>query len=120
VITIRGRIRLEDAEREPVPAPPSRLARMVALAHLIERLTENGDLRDYADAARRLGVSRERVSQVARLRFLAPAIQERILCGNEPISERQLRPVAKCLHWEEQGKLVETLNQGSIVITPRG
>ena len=49
-------------ERTPPPKPPSRAARMLALAHLIERSIESGRLADYATAARQLGITRSRVT----------------------------------------------------------
>ena len=75
---------------EPSTPPPTRTARMLALAYHVEALIDSGKLRDYADAARRLGVSRARMTQVSNLRWLPCAVQERIL-GGEKISERELR-----------------------------
>ena len=60
---------------------PTRAARMLALAYLIERRIEEGTLRDYADAACRLGVTRARVAQIMDLRGLPAAVQERIVIG---------------------------------------
>ena len=40
---------------------------MLALAHYVERLVEEGAVRSYADAARQLGVSRARMSQILNL-----------------------------------------------------
>jgi predicted XRE-type DNA-binding protein len=37
---------------------------MLALAYAIERWIEDGTLASYADAARRLGVSRARITQI--------------------------------------------------------
>ena len=85
-----------------------RVARRLALAHRIEALVRAGDLRDYADAARRLGLTRARVTQLMNLLLLAPAIQEEILDlplvteGRDPISERQLRPITAEPMWQRQ------------------
>ncbi len=46
------------ATTAPKPPQPSRLARQLALSYLIERLIEEGVLRNYAEAARLLGISR--------------------------------------------------------------
>ncbi len=94
----RVRYRFEcggDADPAPVtttPAPPlpTRIARQLALAYHVERLIESGALKDYADAARRLGITRARMTQIANLRWLACGVQERILAG-ERVSERGLR-----------------------------
>ena len=70
------------------PPPATRLARQLALAHKIERLVEAGTLKDYAEAAALLGISRARMSQVMDLLGLAPAEKERILLG-EAAGERE-------------------------------
>jgi hypothetical protein len=67
-----------------------RLARQLALAYEIDRLIEDGAL-TYAEAAKRLGVSRARITQIANLRWLPVAVQERILAGEIDGSERDLR-----------------------------
>lgn len=61
--------------RPPLPASPERLLRNLALAIWIERGIDNGTFVNYADAARRLGVSRARVSQLLR----TPAIESPII-----------------------------------------
>lgn len=85
-----------------LPPPIQRVARKLALAHYIERLIDQGRLRDYADAARRLGLTRARVSQVMDLLHLAPAVQASILSGELSWSERRLREVLRKVEWEEQ------------------
>ena len=80
----------------------SRTARMLALAHHVEDLVERVVLRDYADAARRLGMTRARMSQVMDLLMLAPGIQEGILTGRLSVSERALRAVLASSCWRDQ------------------
>lgn len=89
----------------------ARLARRLALAHHIEDLIERGTLRDHAHAAAVLGVSRPRMSQLASLLALSPAIQERILTGQLPCSEREVRSIAAAPLWAEQAHMVEALAQ---------
>ncbi len=72
--------------------PVSRAARMLDLAHYVERLVEQGAVRSYADAARQLGVSRARMSQVQNLLNLPPRVQEGLLLGDLHLSERQITP----------------------------
>ena len=61
-------------------------------AYLIERKIEAGELRDYAEAARILGVTRARLSQLADLVLLPADVQSSILEGRlEEASERQVR-----------------------------
>jgi hypothetical protein len=77
------------------PPVPSRVARMLALAHRVERLVESGRFRDFAHAARVFGVTRARMSQVMQLRYLPTPDQENILLGRTNPSERELRPATR-------------------------
>ncbi len=75
----------------PMPTGPTRLARMLALAYHVEQLIDEGELRDFAQAARALRITRARVSQIADLRFLPTTVQEDILLGRTTTTEHQLR-----------------------------
>jgi len=99
---MKVRYALEPHVEVPSGNRPTRVAQMLALAHLIERLVEAGDLKDYADAARRFGLSRARVSQVLDLTLLAPRIQEAVLAGPVVVAERRLRNVARIPIWSQQ------------------
>ena len=63
---------------------------------------------DSPEAARRLGLTRARVTQIVNLTLLAPAIQEPILdlppvtSGRDRITERTLRPIVTEPAWERQ------------------
>jgi hypothetical protein len=76
-----------------------RLARMLALAHLIERKIEAGELANYNDAARRLGVTRPRISQILGLLALSPEMQERVLLGDGRLGIREAVRVARKTEW---------------------
>ena len=95
------------AETEPTGRTP-RVARVLALAHKIDGMIRVGELRDLADAARTLGLTRARVTQVVSLLLLAPEIQEAVLDlplvtnGRDPISERQLRKIVAEPIWGQQ------------------
>ena len=103
---------LPQRNREPRPSPrctekaastqPSRAARMLALAHLVERLVVTDQLRDYADAAAVLGITRARMTQIMNLLLLCPEIQERTLSGEGEVSERRLRSTCREPDWEVQ------------------
>ncbi len=88
-----------------------RVARTLALAHRIDAKIRAGELRDLADAARAIGVTRARMTQIASLLLLAPEIQEAILDlppvtnGRDPVSERQLRPIVAEPNWDQQLEL---------------
>jgi hypothetical protein len=85
-------IKASDARPAATATPiTSRVARQLALAYWIEQRIESGELRDLADAARALGLTRARVSQLSNLRLLPSAVQEAVLTPGYAGSERQLR-----------------------------
>ena len=89
---------------EPTGRVP-RVARLLAHAHKIDGMIQRGELRDLADAARHLGLTRARVTQVVSLLLLAPEIQEAVLdlpLVSDPISERQLRLITAEPDWNKQ------------------
>src|SRR6266849_9645735 len=96
---------------EPVPSPAGRVprvTRLLALAHRIEVMIRSGEIRDWAGAARLAGVTRARMTQIAKLLLLAPRIQEGILNlsnvtrGPDPVTERVLRAAAAHVDWRSQ------------------
>ena len=91
---------------EPVRRP-ARVAVMLALAHKLQDAIDRGVARDRAEVARRLGLTRARVTQLMDLTLLAPDIQEQILFaesvdGVEPMSEREMRVAARLTWWAFQ------------------
>ena len=88
-----------------------RVTRMLALAHKIDGIIRVGELRDLADSARAIGVTRARMTQIMNLLLLAPDIQEAILdlppVTNErdSVSERALRRVVAEVDWTRQKSL---------------
>ena len=81
---------------------PTRAARQLALAYYIERLIESGDIKNYSVAARKIGVTRTRMTQIRNLLNLSPRIQESILLEECKISERQLRKITDIPDWNRQ------------------
>lgn len=86
---------------------PSRVARMVALAHHLGAAIARGQLPSAAAVAFQLGLSPARLTYLLDLRLLAPDIQEELLFleavdGEEPLSERVLRTVVYAGTWEAQ------------------
>jgi len=86
---------------------PARLAIMLALAHKIQAAIDRGVVHGRADVARRLGLTRARVTQLLDLTLLAPDIQEQILFaesadGAEPMSERAVRAAVRVENWATQ------------------
>ena len=96
----------------PLPPPepvrrPARVAVMLALAHKIQDAIDRGVVRDRAEVARRLGLTRARVTQLMDLTLLAPDLQEQILFaesvdGVEPFAERALRKTSATEPWSGQ------------------
>jgi hypothetical protein len=108
----------------PVPAPsvrrPARVAVMLALAHKIRSAVERGAVRDQAEVARRLGLTRARLTQLLNLLSLSPDLQERVLVleavdGAEPLTERSLREVTHEPDWSQQRMAFD----GMLTHTPR-
>jgi len=105
-----------NAVREPGRLP--RVTRVLALAVQFQELIRTGKVRDCADLARLGGLSRERISQIMKLLWLAPDIQVEVLYfpalsgSHFPIHELALRNISNRICWDEQrilwSKLKET------------
>jgi len=85
-----------------------RVAEVLALAIGFDDTIRRGLARDYSDLARLGCISKERVSQIMRLVWLAPDIQQEILTlprtslGRFHVGEVALRQVASKMLWGEQ------------------
>ena len=84
---------------KPGTRPVSRAARMLALAYYVERLVEEGTLKSYSDAARQLGVTRARMTQILNLLNLSPSVQQALLLGDLHLSERRIRALVAKAEW---------------------
>jgi len=91
-----------DATVRDTAAPAHPTARLLALAHRVERMVEAGELRDYREAAARFGISHARMSQVSGMLLLAPAIQADILLGRMEATEGGLRKACAITNWTDQ------------------
>ena len=107
--------RSRSVELTPTPPPdkpepvrrPAKVARQLALAHHLQAAIERGLVADQAALARKLGLTRARVTQLFDLLMLAADLQEPVLAleavdGAEPMAERTLREVAHAGTWAEQ------------------
>jgi hypothetical protein len=120
----RSEKRLRNGEPSAAPGPGRvpRVSRLMALAIRFEQLVRNGVVADYADLARLGRVTRARVTQIMNLLNLAPDIQETILFlprvekGPDPITERQLRPVAAEVEWGKQRRMWRHVPGGDCLI----
>jgi len=108
----RGKNTPFSSDRQPADGDQAgrsipRIARLLALAIRFEELLRNKTMRDHAELARLGRVTRARVTQIMKLRYLAPDIQEQILflSNSKGLNERNLRPVVSRINWEEQRHL---------------
>ena len=85
-----------------------RVARLLALAHRVDGMIRSGELKDWAEAARLIGVTRARMTQIEHLMLLAPEIQYALLHSPSssksvgPVTERGLRRIVTEVDWREQ------------------
>jgi hypothetical protein len=93
-------------ETDAAPVVP-RLARLMALAIRFERLVGDGKMRNFAEIARLGHVTRGRMTQIMKLRLLAPDIQEELLFlpGIRGWNERNIRAIVKQVDWSQQRRL---------------
>ena len=101
------RCRVVPLQGKPLARVP-RVARLLALAHRIDGMIRAGELKDWAEAARMIGVTRARMTQIGNLMLLTPEIQEQILdmdsipARHDPVTERDLRFVVTKTIWTAQ------------------
>ena len=95
------------ANGEEAACAVPRIARLLALAIRFDRLLRAEQFRDYAELARLGRVTRARMTQIMKLLDLAPDIQEQILFlpNRKGLNERNLRPIVKWIHWNEQRRM---------------
>lgn len=108
----KGRKTLQQGEKPQPLGHVPRVARVLALAHHFDELIEQGVVKDYAEIAQLAQMTRARVTQIMYLKYLAPAIQERIAqlditTEKDPISEKQLRRIARIPDWHLQQEAFE-------------
>jgi len=117
---------LENAKKQSkgLKPKPSRLYRNpIAFAQEWERALGNGDCSSPAELARKLGVSRARVTQVLRVLKLAPEVLEALAALGDPlaspiVTERSLRPIVN-LPAGEQRRRFGAILSGSRSQTPQ-
>jgi len=109
---LRPRCRKEAAKASAAEAGKlPRVAEVLALGIQFEDMIRRGIARDHADLGRLGCISQERISQIMRLVWLAPEIQQEILTlprtprGRFPIGEVALRRIASQALWSEQRRM---------------
>jgi hypothetical protein len=105
---------------DPTPPPAGRVprvSRLMALAIRLDQLIRDGVVTDQAELARLGYVTRARLTQIMNLLNLAPDIQQAILFlpvterGRDPMTERDLRPIAAVADWRKQQRMFGGLPQ---------
>ncbi len=96
--------------------PLPRVGLLLVLGHRIEAMIRAGELRDLADAARVVGVTRARITQITNLTLLAPPVQEGLLGLyqrdlSDSFSEREIRSLAGTPSWNEQQLVLAELRR---------
>ena len=86
-------------------------ARLLVLAHYVERGVLDGTCENYSTAAKALEFSQPRLAQIIDLLFLSPNIQQRLVSGDLHISDHRLRGVLRTPDWEQQGKVLRLMLQ---------
>ncbi|MBM3348016.1 MAG: hypothetical protein FJY55_16230 [Betaproteobacteria bacterium] len=105
---LRPRCKKDPSEAAPQHGKLPRVAEVLALAISFDDMIRRGIARDYTDLARLGCISKERVSQIMRLVWLAPDIQQEILTlprtprGRFHVGEPALRQIAARMLWTEQ------------------
>jgi hypothetical protein len=85
-----------------------RITEVLALALQFDDMIRRGVAKDHADLARLGCISKERISQIMRLVWLAPDIQQEVLTlprtprGRCHVGEVALRKIASMMLWAEQ------------------
>jgi hypothetical protein len=105
---LRPRHMKDAPEAAPQRGKRPRVAEVLALAISFDDMIRRGIAKDYTDLARLGCISKERVSQIMRLVWLAPDIQQEILTlprtprGRFHVGEVALRKIAGRMLWVEQ------------------
>lgn len=96
-----------------------RVSRLMALAIHFDRLIREGKVADQSELARLAHVTQPRMTQIMNLLQLAPDVQEELLHlppikeGKDPLTERDLRPVAALVEWAIQRRAWAGLRRNS-------
>ncbi len=120
---IKSRRKIAMPGPPPKPSTPAgrtpRVSKLMALAIRFDQLLCNGKVANQSELARLAHVTQPRMTQIMNLLHLAPDIQEAILPpppvaeGRDPVTERDLRPIARLMAWAKQRTMWRAL-RGSL------
>ena len=100
--------RRAQCQQETTAGRIPKVTRLLALAHKIDGPIRAGEIKDWAEAARLVGITRARMTQIGNLLLLTPTVQEAvielppILRGGDQLTERHLRRMAGFVDWRRQ------------------
>ncbi len=98
----------EELQGEP------RLRQSLILAYQIGQIIADGQVKDFAQTAQWLNMTKARLSQIMGLINLAPTIQEEILLTDSPkirkVSVQQTLPITAESDWDRQMTLWKALS----------
>jgi len=100
---------------EKVSKPPE-ITRVMALAIQYQKMIDDGTVANCTELARRVKFSTVRVSQILKLRSLAPELQERLLFlkpDSKYLPEIAVRRVAEELDWAKQAVMFDQLAEAA-------
>lgn len=106
--------RVASTKPSPLAAVPDRVprvARLMALAIVLDRRLRAGEFRSISEMARRFGVSQPRMTQILNLTLLAAHVQEELLlgqeagCGAKSPTEHGLRLLVAECSWGLQDRI---------------
>ena len=84
-----------ESRPKPVPTPVvPKITRLLVLGYHFERLVRDGSVKNYAEIARRAGLSRARVTHLVNLTLLPLSLQDSVLRGIIRLPEKSLRRLA--------------------------
>ena len=104
------------APKKPVSRIP-RVSKLMALAIRFDELLREGVVATQSELARLAHVTQPRMTQIMNLLHLAPDIQDEILHlppvdkGDDPVTERDLRPITRMVDWGQQRRAWRGLRQ---------
>ena len=96
---------------ETAPDPVPRIARLLALAHKWEGMVRRGEVKDHAEIAIRLRITKGRITQICGLAQLAPSIQNALIHSttSRAVPTHSLRRILRDSRWDEQWRIWKRL-----------
>lgn len=101
----------------PALASTTPAQKAIAIAHLVEDALLSGHVKNYSDAARRLGITKPRMHDYAALLVLSPRVQEAVLLREVDVSVRDLTWLARSDSWADHERWLASIVPASRTTT---